>query len=104
MRLLVVVSLVWMLILPAAWAQSPAPEPGSVAGAVVDPSGAAIPGATVKIENLNTGFNASATTDAHGGFVFTQVPPHTYHLSVTRNGFKPLAQDVAVESALPVTV
>lgn len=104
MRVIAVVSVVWMLIAGGAWAQNPAPEPGSVTGVVVDPSGAAIPGAAVKMENLSSGFHASITTDAHGNFVFTQVPAHTYHLSVDKGGFQNLEQDVNVQSALPVSV
>jgi hypothetical protein len=104
MRFLAVVSLVCTLFLPGAWAQSPSVTPGSVSGVVVDPSGAAIPGASVQIENLSSGFHASATSDAHGRFVFTQVPPHTYHLSANKTGFQHLEQDVNVQSALPVSV
>src|SRR5580658_9027289 len=62
---------------------------GSISGAVTDPSGAAIPGATVQIQNPVSGLNRSTTTDATGNFSFPNVPFNPYHLTVQGNGFSP---------------
>ena len=47
---------------------------GSVEGAVKDPSGAAVVGATVVISYGVSGFSRTATTGADGTFRFTNVP------------------------------
>src|ERR1017187_11003115 len=43
---------------------------GVISGAVTDPSGQAIPGATITLINESTGDLRSATTDTTGSFVF----------------------------------
>ena len=60
-----------------------------VSGTVKDPSGAVIPGATVTIYNPVTGFDRTASTDASGGFTFTNVPFNPYHLTVDRHRVSP---------------
>src|SRR5262249_22368652 len=66
------------------------PMSGSIAGNFTAPNQAAISNATVKITDESKSFTLSATTDAEGRFVFPQVPPGTYKLSVEATGFKKL--------------
>ncbi|MGH9687435.1 MAG: carboxypeptidase regulatory-like domain-containing protein [Candidatus Acidiferrales bacterium] len=77
---------------------------GTITGAVTDPTGAAIPGASVTIHNPVSGYQASTTTDATGTFDFANVPFNPYHMTVTAKGFSATAQDVEVRSVLPVNV
>ncbi|MEO8074169.1 MAG: carboxypeptidase-like regulatory domain-containing protein, partial [Acidobacteriota bacterium] len=59
-----------------------------VKGAVKDQQGAAIPGATVKLNNPNTGFSRTVTTTDEGIYTFPAIAPGTYQIEVTANGFK----------------
>ncbi len=64
----------------------------TVFGTVTDPSGAAIPKATLKLVNTATGVMWQVTSDASGEFAFTFIPPGTYDLSVSAPGFKEYRQ------------
>ena len=59
----------------------------SLNGRVSDPSGAAIPGATVTISRADTGFGRTVRTGSHGEYQFLQVPPGTYVLQAKKGGF-----------------
>jgi hypothetical protein len=74
---------------------------GSIEGIVKDPSGGAIPGATVQITNVVSGLSRTTTTAADGSFRFTNVPFNPYHLSVDAPGFAKFSQDVDVRSGVP---
>ncbi|HUJ32942.1 MAG TPA: carboxypeptidase regulatory-like domain-containing protein [Candidatus Acidoferrum sp.] len=98
------------LMLLACWliAGSPARaqigNSGTISGTVLDPSGGAVPNATVTIHNPVSQYERSTTTDRLGSFTFTNVPFNPYHLSVSINGFAPYAQDVDVASSVPLTI
>ena len=72
-----------MLPVPAPCAQVSA----SLFGTVSDPSGAAVSGATVAAENIDTGFMRSTTTDAEGRYVLSALPVGRYQLSAQKSGF-----------------
>jgi hypothetical protein len=76
----------------------------TVAGAVLDPSGAVVVGATVEMRNPVSGYSRTATTDAQGKFSFPNVPFNPYHLTVTKQGFAATAQDVDVRSVVPTNL
>ena len=59
----------------------------SVRGSVSDPSGSAIGGATVLLSNPESQTVRTATTGAQGEYQFLFVPPGTYTLTVTAQGF-----------------
>ena len=63
---------------------------GSIAGSLTDPQQAAVAGATVTVSDETKGFSLTATTDKEGRFVFPQLPPGTYTISVEASGFKKL--------------
>ncbi|MDQ2870407.1 MAG: TonB-dependent receptor [Acidobacteriota bacterium] len=65
-------------------AQSPT---GSIAGNVVDGSGAGLPGATVTINNVDTGAAKSAPSGATGAFTFPLLPVGRYTVSSELSGF-----------------
>ncbi len=64
----------------------------SLTGQVTDPSGAAIPGATVTITNVGTNFTQVVKTDGVGTYQIRPVPLGTYSLTIEAAGFKHYAQ------------
>ena len=60
----------------------------NIDGRVVDPTGAAIPGATVTAVHAETGATRLCTASVEGSYVFASLPIGTYDLSVQQVGFK----------------
>jgi hypothetical protein len=60
----------------------------SLQGTVADSQGALIPGAQLSLTDRETNHNITATSDEAGRFTFNELPPSTYKLEVTRDGFK----------------
>jgi Carboxypeptidase regulatory-like domain/TonB-dependent Receptor Plug Domain len=77
---------------------------GSINGAVLDPSGAVVPNATVEIQDPVSHFDRSVVTDKSGNFSIPNVPFNPYHMTVTAEGFATTAKDVQVRSVVPVSV
>jgi len=77
----------------------------SLNGRVSDPSGSAIPGATVTISRADTGFSRTVTTGAQGEYQFLQIPPGTYILQVKKGGFATATEkNVALLVSQPSTM
>lgn len=77
---------------------------GTITGTVLDPSGAAIPGATVEIQNPVSHFDRMTMTDAQGKFEFDNVPYNNYHSTAAAQGFQAGTQDIDVRSQIPLAV
>ncbi|HVO97394.1 MAG TPA: TonB-dependent receptor [Bryobacteraceae bacterium] len=75
---------------------------GTVRGAVLDPSGAAIKGATVEIQNPVSQYNRTVQTDGQGRFEFDNIPFNNYHASASATNFQTAQQDVNVRSSVPI--
>lgn len=60
----------------------------TIFGTVLDPSGAAVPGATVTVQNKETGLSRTVTSDKIGQYTLTFLPVGTYSLSASEAGFK----------------
>src|SRR5262249_18444803 len=61
----------------------------SLSGRVVDQSEATIPGAAVKILNPQTGFQRETRTKDDGSYTFPLLPPATYIVTASADGFAP---------------
>jgi Carboxypeptidase regulatory-like domain len=71
-------------VLPA-WGQ--ATNTGTIIGSVFDNTGAFVPGAKVTITEMTTSATRSTVTDKTGRFVFADVDPGNYNITVTKQGF-----------------
>lgn len=60
---------------------------GSIAGLIVDPSGAAVPGASVSAKDPSTGLVQTVVSNASGEYIFPALQPAAYNVSVTAKGF-----------------
>lgn len=76
-----------IFLLAASLASGQVSTTGQVVGTVQDASGAAISGATLRLENSATKVSVGTTSAADGGFVFPAVEPGTYTLTATMSGF-----------------
>jgi hypothetical protein len=65
---------------------------GQLSGNITDSSGGVIPGAKVHIVSKETGQSRSASTNAEGHFVITELLPGTYSLEIAADGFKKYEQ------------
>jgi len=61
---------------------------GTLTSSVLDPSGAAVTGATVAVRNQGIGASVEARTDDTGAFTFGNLPPGTDDFKVVANGFR----------------
>jgi outer membrane receptor protein involved in Fe transport len=61
---------------------------GGISGTVIDPNGAAVPGATVTVTNLGTNQSSTVTTSESGAFSVSSLDPVSYSVTVEAPGFK----------------
>ena len=66
---------------------------GTVRGRITDPSGAAVPGATVEIVGKATETTRTTVADAAGAYEFADLNPGTYTIQVNQTGFKKLVRE-----------
>lgn len=83
------VFLLWLLVLIPCTRQPLMAQSQPVTGTVIDPSGAAVSGATVTITDLNKNQVVKTTnTDANGRFSELDIQPGRYGVTIERPGFK----------------
>jgi hypothetical protein len=90
--------LAWTLML-ALFGAVPAPAQLSTASVevqVTDPQGAALPGVTVALENVDTGLRRDAVTGENGGATVAGLPPGTYRGTFELDQFAPAKQEPIV--------
>ena len=78
---------------------------GSLVGNITDPSGAGCPGAKVRVVNSGTGFVREAPTDERGAYLFSDLQPGRYEVTVSSGAFAPFTQrDVQISTNAVVRV
>jgi Carboxypeptidase regulatory-like domain len=99
-RILVVVALLAMSL--PAWGQG---SFGGLTGNITDQSGAVVPDANIKVENLGTAATYSGNSTADGVYLIGGLPPGKYRVSVTKTGFKTATREpIDVSTATTATL
>jgi hypothetical protein len=77
----------------------------SLRGTVTDPKGAVLQGATVTLNNPETGYSRTSKSGNDGVYQFLEVPPATYTLTVAVPGFATLKRDkIILQVSQPATL
>lgn len=79
-----------LLLAACAIAQEPR---GAILGRVVDPTGAVVPNATVKVTNVATGVTVTVTTNDRGNYLAPYLIPGVYRIEAEAAGFKRVLQE-----------
>jgi hypothetical protein len=66
---------------------------GGLVGNVLDQSGAALPGVTVSITEVNTNISYSTTTNESGYYIFSNLKDGTYRVVAELSGFKRIVRE-----------
>src|SRR4029077_3934740 len=97
-----VVLLLVLLISGVAWAQT---SNGTLAGSVVDPTGAALPKATVSAVSSQFGQPHETHTDSVGTYRLESLQPGNYAVTITAPGFEALTvTGVVINGSLATTI
>lgn len=75
-----------LLSLVPLWGQSEAGG-GTINGVVLDPSGAAVPGARITVQSADTGLSRRVETEGAGLFTFVRLPAGRYAVRYKRTAF-----------------
>ncbi len=93
-----------LLSLPATFLMAQI-DTGSIVGTVRDPSGAAVPKATITVTNTATGVSVTSQTNSSGEYQLTALIPGSYSVKVSAPGFASQvnsAVEIHVQSRLSV--
>jgi hypothetical protein len=89
-----------LVLLVAAQAAFPQAFTSSLTGLITDPSGGAVPNATVRLKNTATSEERASASSADGRYTFSQLLPGEYELAAEAPGFKAHAQKGILLKAL----
>jgi outer membrane receptor protein involved in Fe transport len=65
---------------------------GTLTGNVTDPTGALVAGARVQVLNVGTNVARTATTDERGGYLFSDLQPGVYDVTIEAAAFQPFVR------------
>lgn len=69
----------------------------SVLGTVYDPNRAVVPGAEIRLVNRETGEARSTISGGEGEYALSSLPPGSYLLTISAQGFRRIEQDVPLK-------
>jgi hypothetical protein len=80
---------------------------GEITGHVSDPSGAAVPGSSITVTNINTNAVRTTLTTESGDYSFPSMPPGSYRARIEHSGFRTTTSqtiDVQVQQVVRLDV
>ncbi len=63
-----------------------------IVGRISDPSGSAVPGAAIKVTNVDTGTVRELHSNESGSYVVPLLQPGNYRLTISKEGFQPVSR------------
>ncbi len=84
--------------------QSQTSSTGALSGVALDPTGAVLPGAAVRLADQDTGAIQSAISDKDGRFNFLLLPPGKYQLQASKSGSDSLIASATVDVSVTEVV
>ena len=94
-RVLVLITFVSVLLLthrPAVAGGRAQLTTSTLAGRILDSSGAVLPGVALTARQTETGLQRTTTSDTQGRYVIAALPPGTYEIRAELTGFRPLVR------------
>lgn len=88
----VVAAGIWVAVLLGVVPAAAQYTTASLGGIVEDPAGAVVPGATVTVQNQDTGLSRTVTAQPDGRYLFPALPVGNYKMTVTKSGFATYVQ------------
>ncbi len=82
-----------VLILSAIPGSAQTSGTGALSGTILDPSGALVAGAQVKVVNQATGEIRTTVSQGSGNYIVPLLPPGSYRIETTKSGFKVSIQE-----------
>jgi hypothetical protein len=76
-----------LLLVPAGLSAQARLTGADLSGTILDESGAALPGATVTVQSVDTNVTRTSTTDSQGRYLAAALSPGAHTISVTASGF-----------------
>jgi hypothetical protein len=95
-------SMMFLVLGVMTWAQST--NTGTIVGTITDASGAVVNDANVTLTDTSTKATRSKTTNQAGRYIFVDVNPGTYEISITKQGFATSKTTTTVNVGSSVTV
>ena len=95
-----VLVLLWPLLFTARGA---AQSGAALSGTITDQNGAVVAGAKVTALNAGSGRAFTTRTDSSGKYDLTGLPPGSYQISVSSEGFATVTQSITLRSSDPIT-
>jgi len=89
---------------PASHEEPQSASPSILQGAVYDPSGAVVPGATITLKNTASSNEEAAVADDAGSYKLQGLPPGEYVVKVRKRGFATYQNVMTLEAGAPATV
>ena len=88
-----------VVVLLTAVPQAKSQQQATLSGIISDPSGAVVPGASIRVTNVDTQVTTTAVTNPTGYYLVVNLTPGTYTIAAQKEGFK-----TATRSALTLQV